>query len=74
MNPLPCPHCEEGKHETSRHGGNDPNTWLVECEECSGTGIALCSDCGEDATHDLGGGILLCPAHHAEWIAAEAAE
>jgi hypothetical protein len=41
-NPIPCPHCEDGLRWVSRYGGNDPNVWSVECEDCEGTGVSIC--------------------------------
>jgi hypothetical protein len=81
--PLPCPDCEEGKREVSRYGGNDPDTWLIRCETCDGSGIATCDalGCHEAATRALirvgdpaEPHALLCAVHHAEWLAEEAEE
>ena len=36
---LTCPECDgEGTVLTSRHGGNDPDTWYIACETCGGVG------------------------------------
>jgi hypothetical protein len=81
--PLPCPDCEEGMRETSRHGGNDPDTWLIRCETCDGAGIARCHapGCRDTATHawirvgdPAEGHALLCARHHAAWLAEVAEE
>ena len=45
IQPISCPHCEDGTVWKSRYGGNDPNVWAVECDECEGSGVVTCTHC-----------------------------
>jgi hypothetical protein len=48
---IPCRECGgEGRVETSRFGGNDPDTWLISCDTCRGDAYERCCECGEPAT------------------------
>jgi len=48
--PIPCIACGGlGRIETSRYGGNDPDTWLIRCTSCDGSGHERCCECGQDA-------------------------
>ena len=45
MTAIPCTRCGgQGQTETSKWGGNDPNTWLVRCEHCDGSGLEPCCE------------------------------
>ena len=46
QHPLQCPDCEDGTRWVSRHGGNDPDVWAVECESCNGSGNRRCESVG----------------------------
>jgi len=75
-NPIPCPHCEDGLRWVSRYGGNDPDVWSVECEDCEGTGVVTCGWCDvvnhnrffcrEDAVEHTDDGPM-CAAHALKW-------
>jgi len=71
---LPCQHCDDGLHWTSRYGGNDPDVWADgPCHHCDGTMTRLCEECSNDAVTvytDPQTGIQypLCDAHNAAWL------
>lgn len=46
---IPCSHCAgEGRTETSKYGGNDPDVWFTgECAACQGSGNQVCEYCGK---------------------------
>ena len=81
---IPCRECGgTGRVETSRYGGNDPDTWLVSCDACRGDGTERCCECGEPATDariepgnsDQGECVFpLCAEHMAQYVAAAADE
>lgn len=43
-----CPECggEGGQWNGRGRGGNDPDSWLIDCPECEGAGIQPCPVCG----------------------------
>jgi Ribonuclease G/E len=47
---IPCDRCEgEGSFWNGRgYGGNDPDSWSIECEDCDGVGHHACGVCGFD--------------------------
>jgi len=48
---IPCTTCGgEGRVEASRYGGNDPDTWLIRCDACNGSGHERCCECRRPAT------------------------
>lgn len=51
MEPMACPHCEEGfiEVQTCNHSGVCPCAGVeVPCEECDGTGFVKCGICGDN--------------------------
>ena len=72
-----CPHCEDGTKWVSRYGGNDPDVWAVECDDCDGGGNVRCDEpgCREIATRVFEAlGENYCERHFAAWAADSAAE
>lgn len=47
---APCDQCEGiGSYPNGRGlGGNDPDSWDIECDECEGHGHSACKVCGFD--------------------------
>lgn len=47
---IPCTTCDGlGSYWNGRGlGGNDPDSWDIECEDCDGTGHHACAVCGYD--------------------------
>ena len=74
--PLACPDCDDGRHWTSRYGGNDPDVWTDgPCHTCHGTLELPCCYCDQrnpqsavivctDRDHQF----PLCEHHHTQWL------
>jgi len=77
---IPCRECAGiGRVNTSRCGGNDPDTWLVTCKYCQRSGHECCSECSaedvwiEPVNADYAERVFpLCAGHMALYVQAAA--
>lgn len=62
---VPCATCDgKGSYWNGRGlGGNDPDSWDIECADCCGTGHFACAVCGWD-TPVAGYDCLVCDFTH----------